>query len=152
MSSAELLQIGEFAKAAGTNLRTLRYYEEIGLVEPAERSTGGFRFYSPNQLHRVLAIRKLQRLGLPLSEIRDLLMPRGGKPGEPLVKGLRAALTRQRQIVEAELAEQHRHLRDIETALRRLVQCDDCDIELTLHCDPCQKDGQSMPNALRILL
>ena len=40
----ELLLIGEFAKLAGTNLRTLRYYEERGLFKPARRSRGGFRY------------------------------------------------------------------------------------------------------------
>ena len=46
----DLMQIGKFAKLTGSNLRTLRYYEELGLIEPASRSDGGFRLYSRNQL------------------------------------------------------------------------------------------------------
>ena len=60
----ELLKIGAFAELAGTNLRTLRYYEEIGLLEPALRSRGRFRYYRPTDLNRVRMIRNLQDLGL----------------------------------------------------------------------------------------
>jgi hypothetical protein len=41
----KLLKIGAFAELAGTNLRTLCYYEEVGLLQPAARSSGGFRYY-----------------------------------------------------------------------------------------------------------
>ena len=41
----KLLKIGAFAELAGTNLRTPCYYEEVGLLQPAGRSSGGFRYY-----------------------------------------------------------------------------------------------------------
>ena len=69
----ELLKIGKFAKLAKTNLRTLRYYEELGLVTPSRRSKGGFRYYRPTDLARVEMIQFLQELGLPLEEIRNSL-------------------------------------------------------------------------------
>ena len=52
-----LLKIGDFAKLADTNLRTLRYYEELGLLTPAERSDGGFRHYRATDVNRVRAIK-----------------------------------------------------------------------------------------------
>ena len=73
--SQEFLQIGEFAKRADTNLRTLRYYEELGLIKSARRSPGRFRYYSLEQLKRVGAIKRLQELGLSLKEIRDVMVP-----------------------------------------------------------------------------
>ena len=50
----KLHKIGVFAKMAGTNLRTLRYYEEVGLLQPAARSNGGFRYYRDSDLNSSL--------------------------------------------------------------------------------------------------
>ena len=71
----DLMQIGEFAKQADTNLRTLRYYEELGLIKPARRSSGKFRHYSLDQLKRVAAIKRLQGLGLSLDEVQEIIAP-----------------------------------------------------------------------------
>lgn len=75
--AAELVQIGEFAKRTDTNHRTLRYYEELGLICPVRRSAGNFRFYAWDQAAQVAAVKRMQRLGLSLSEIRDVLVPPG---------------------------------------------------------------------------
>ena len=55
-------RIGEIADAAGVSTRTLRYYEELGLVSPSGHSPGGARRYSDADLARVLRIRELQDL------------------------------------------------------------------------------------------
>jgi MerR family transcriptional regulator, repressor of the yfmOP operon len=67
-------RIGEVAKAAGVSTRTLRYYEELGLVSPSGHSPGGARRYSENDLARVLRIRELQQLvGFNLDEIKTIV-------------------------------------------------------------------------------
>lgn len=66
------MQIGDMAKKANTSIRTLRYYEELGLLFPAERSSGGFRRYNKEDFNKVLAIQRLKALGLALSEIKEL--------------------------------------------------------------------------------
>ena len=76
MDATTLLKIGDFAKLAGTNLRTLRYYEELGLLQPAKRSQGGFRYYRPTDVNRLDLIRQLQDLGMQLEDIRGLLTDR----------------------------------------------------------------------------
>ena len=58
----DLIKIGDFAELAGTNLRTLRYYEEIGLLAPAARSAGGFRYYRREDLDRLRMVASLQDL------------------------------------------------------------------------------------------
>jgi DNA-binding transcriptional MerR regulator len=69
-----LVAIGTAAGLAGVSERTLRYYEEIGLVTPAAHSPGGSRRYAAEQVERVRRIRELQELlGLNLEEIRALL-------------------------------------------------------------------------------
>jgi DNA-binding transcriptional MerR regulator len=70
------LQIGEVAERAGLSLRTVRYYEEQGLVTPAKRSEGGFRLYTEEQVERLLVIRGMKPLGFTLHEMHDLLAAR----------------------------------------------------------------------------
>ncbi len=70
----ELVAIGAAAALAGVSERTLRYYEELGLVVPAGHSPGGSRRYAAEQVERVRRIRELQELaGLNLEEIGALL-------------------------------------------------------------------------------
>lgn len=68
-----LLQIGEAAERAGLSLRTVRYYEEVGLVTPSSRTDGGFRLYSEDDVQRLLVVKRMKPLGLTLDEMRELL-------------------------------------------------------------------------------
>lgn len=68
-----LLQIGEAAERAGLSIRTVRYYEEVGLLTPAARSEGGFRLFSAPALERLLQIKSMKPLGLTLEEMSELL-------------------------------------------------------------------------------
>lgn len=75
-ASKELSQIGEVARELGVSPRTIKYYEELGLVEPEERSPGGFRLYSEQDLKRLTGILKMKEMGFSLSAIRELLSVR----------------------------------------------------------------------------
>ena len=68
-----LLRIGELAKQTGFSARTLRYYEDIGLVRPAQRSESGYRLYSDDVLERLRFVRRSRGLGLRLEDIRRIL-------------------------------------------------------------------------------
>ncbi|HEV2236676.1 MAG TPA: MerR family transcriptional regulator [Ktedonobacterales bacterium] len=73
-SGEALLQIDQVATRTGLTKRTLRYYEEIGLLEPPTRTEGGYRLYSEADIHRVESIKRLRHLlGFSLAEIRDLV-------------------------------------------------------------------------------
>ena len=65
--------MGELATAAGLTVRTLHYYEEIGLLVPSARSAAGHRLYSDADVERLYRISLLRRLGLPLSDIARAL-------------------------------------------------------------------------------
>jgi len=68
------LQIGEVAERTGVTQRTLRFYEEKGLLNPPSRMEGGFRLYSEDDIERVDKIRQLQKLlGFSLAEIKELV-------------------------------------------------------------------------------
>jgi len=68
-----LIQIGEVAERVGLSLRTIRYYEEVGLVSPSDRSQGGFRLYSEDDVRRLAVLKGMKPLGLSLREIRQLM-------------------------------------------------------------------------------
>jgi DNA-binding transcriptional MerR regulator len=70
------MQIGEVAEKTGLSLRTIRYYEEVGLVTPSARSAGGFRLYSEADLSRLLLVRRMKPLDFSLEEMKDLLAAR----------------------------------------------------------------------------
>ncbi|HET6634757.1 MAG TPA: MerR family transcriptional regulator [Streptomyces sp.] len=67
------MQIGEVAERTGLSLRTIRHYEEVGLVIPSARSKGGFRLYTASDVDRLMVIRRMKPLGFSLDEMRDLL-------------------------------------------------------------------------------
>ena len=67
------MQIGEVAARTELSLRTIRHYEETGLVTPSARSQGGFRLYTEADVARLMVIRRMKPLGFTLEEMRDLL-------------------------------------------------------------------------------
>ncbi|MCT2593121.1 MerR family transcriptional regulator [Streptomyces sp. N2-109] len=67
------MQIGEVAERTGLSLRTIRHYEDVGLVIPSARSKGGFRLYTEADVERLMVIRRMKPLDFSLEEMRDLL-------------------------------------------------------------------------------
>jgi len=67
------MQIGEVAARCGLSLRTIRHYEEVGLVVPSSRTRGGFRLYTENDVARLTLVMRMKPLELSLDEMRDLL-------------------------------------------------------------------------------
>jgi DNA-binding transcriptional MerR regulator len=73
MTDQRQMQIGEVAERTGLSLRTIRHYEEVGLVIPSARSKGGFRLYTESDVERLMVIRRMKPLDFSLEEMRDLL-------------------------------------------------------------------------------
>ncbi|MFI6507243.1 MerR family transcriptional regulator [Streptosporangium sp. NPDC050855] len=67
------MRIGEVATRTELSLRTIRHYEEVGLVIPSARSQGGFRLYTERDVARLMVIRRMKPLGFTLDQMRDLL-------------------------------------------------------------------------------
>jgi DNA-binding transcriptional MerR regulator len=73
-------RIGEFSNLSGVSTKTLRFYDEIGLLRPASvDSRTGYRHYRPQQLEDLASILALKNLGVPLAGVRDLLSPAGSE-------------------------------------------------------------------------
>ena len=104
-----LMQIGQVAERTGLSLRTIRWYEEEGLVGPTTRTGGGFRLYSEHDVARLEVIKQMKPLGFSLEEMRQLLtllddLDAGGEDRAALLDRLRmfheAATARVRALEE----------------------------------------------------
>ncbi len=68
-----LMQIGEVSRLSGLPVRTVHYYEQRGLLEPATRTEAGYRLYGPEEVARLRFISRAKLLGLTLEETRKLV-------------------------------------------------------------------------------
>ena len=106
------MKVGELARRTGISVRTLRFYDEIGLVRPAGRTEGGHRVYGPLEIERLQQISSLRALGLSLDEVRAVL---DGGPSLLEVVELHAARLR-------EQAETTRRIADRIDGIARLLR------------------------------
>ena len=74
--SGPLMQIGAVANRVTLSLRTVRHYEDAGLVRPTARTVGGFRLYGEDTITRLLLIKQMKPLGFTLEEMRLLIETR----------------------------------------------------------------------------
>jgi len=70
---AETVHIGKAAKLTGTSVDTIRFYQKLGLVKGATRSTAGYRLFDGGQIRDLQFVRHAQELGFSLTEIKQLL-------------------------------------------------------------------------------
>jgi MerR family transcriptional regulator, repressor of the yfmOP operon len=128
------LQIGEVADRTGVTQRTLRFYEERGLLKPPTRMDGGFRLYSESDIGRVEQIKQMQSLlGLTLAEIKEMVEAeevreelnatfRPDRPVEERIQrvGRRVEVTqRQYDIISTKLTAMQEMRKDLEEKLQR---------------------------------
>jgi MerR family transcriptional regulator, copper efflux regulator len=109
MGGNGLKQIGEVATRTGLSLRTIRYYEEVGLVEPSARSQGGFRLYTDTDVQRLLLIARMKPLEFTLEQMRQLLdatdrLTSGARLAKSERARLRTTLGEFRQAIQARCA------------------------------------------------
>ncbi len=68
-----MLRIGQLARSAGSTPKTIRYYEDVGLLRPSRRSESNYRLYDNDTLERLAFVRRAQGLGLRLTDIKRIL-------------------------------------------------------------------------------
>lgn len=103
------MQIGDVAERTGLSLRTIRYYEEIGLLPAASRSAGGFRLYAHEAVERLLVIKHMKPLDFSLDQMRELLEIRERLASPRLSAKTRSGLLNQQEqylhLVEQKITE-----------------------------------------------
>lgn len=72
-TSTSTMHIGELAERTGLSLRTIRHYDEVGLLPATARTEGGFRVYSEDDLERLTVIKAMKPLGFSLEEMAEIL-------------------------------------------------------------------------------
>lgn len=110
------LYIRDVARAAGLTTQAIRYYERRSLLEPSGRSPSGYRVYAPEALLRVRFIKRAQRLGLTLDEIREVLRLKFSRQSP--CDCVRKILGRRLAELKQRIAQMEKLRREIETVLR----------------------------------
>jgi DNA-binding transcriptional MerR regulator len=122
-----LLKVGDLARMTGKTVRAIHLYEELGLLQPATRSSGGFRLYEQRAVERVRWIDLLHGLGFSLQEMREVVQSwwTAGL-GPAAMEHLRGLF--QRKLAETrELVRRHQQLEsELEQGLAYLEACRAC--------------------------
>lgn len=125
-SEREVLKIGEMAEALGTTARTIRLYEELGLIAP-ERTEGGTRLYAKKDLKRMATALQLSRVGIDLDSIQKLATTRDCYPsGQVACAAMSPLLEQLRARISSLMGDLEKLELDLERADMLIRQCNDC--------------------------
>jgi DNA-binding transcriptional MerR regulator len=120
------MQIGDVAERTGLSLRTIRHYEEVGLLPEAPRTQGGFRLYGEASVRRLLLVKQMKPLGFSLEEMREIieLRERLANPrlSERTRRGVLERLSHFQRLADEQLADLRRRVRSAERFTRELDQ------------------------------
>ncbi|WP_188889976.1 MerR family transcriptional regulator [Paenibacillus radicis (ex Gao et al. 2016)] len=101
-------KVGDLAKLTGLTVRTLRFYDQIGLFSPSGQTESGHRLYNELDLSRLQQILSLKELGLPLEEIKSVLS--GGQISPLEILSLQINQINEQIKLQQKLLEQLRHV------------------------------------------
>ena len=123
----DVYRVGQLAKATGKTVRAIRFYEELGLLDPADRTKGGFRQYDSNALVRIHWIDRLQELGFSLKEIRDFLETiRGEETAPAAMEQLALSYTEKLAETRSSISRLRALEGELEDAIAYLKTCRSC--------------------------
>jgi MerR family copper efflux transcriptional regulator len=130
------MRIGEVANRSGVSVKTIRYYEEIGVLVKPERSASNYRTYDPDVIERLRFIRASQAFGLSLGEIREIVAYRDR--GEVPCAHVLGLLRRRSQEIDERILElqQARSVLDGLVTRARKLRPEDCSPSGVCHLIP----------------
>ena len=151
--NATLLTTGEMARRSINTLRTVRFYEEEGILRPVRRTEGGHRLFDRRELERLMLVSDMRAAGLSLDEIKQILevKQRASSGGEAAKRaseiiGRRIGELREKLRVLARL---HDDLTKTSDVMTRCVGCHDG--RFPNHCDSCDVMAEPLPRSMRVL-
>lgn len=125
------IRIGEVAERSGLSVKTIRFYCDQGLIKPLTRSDGGFRLFAEPVIAELVVIRTLKNIGMPLSQIKNLLEVR--RSGICNCDILKTSLANKVDTIDKSIAE----LLQMQQELRRMLQSwQDCGGTKTMQPHP----------------
>ena len=156
MARKQLYKIGQVSKRAGITLRTIRYYEELGLIEPAVRSQGGFRLYTEESIGKLRFIQGLKLLDFPLSKIREMFKIREiAQSGDEASHRFMQLLQNQQREAMKKKGQYEKMLQEIHSTMQLIKGCYGCETKPTFEacrsCETISHEGE-LPLPLRAIL
>ena len=147
-----MMQIGVLASRAGITTRTIRYYEELGIISPAERSDGGFRLYSELQLRRLQIVQGLKKLGFELDRIRQLFtLDADAETGGDLARSMTRLLQEHQREIDRTI-NHHVEMKERNARAIEILQgCNNCSIKVfERDCQQCEvyRQHQDVPDVV----
>lgn len=149
------LTTGEMARLSNTTLRTVRFYEEAGILAPIARTEGGHRVFERPQLERLMLVADMREAGLSLEEIRELLeTKRKAHSGGAASEAACQILAKHVGELKAKIAVLTRLKDDLEHTAAATGACNGCEQpDFPDHCDRCGRiaKAEAQPRGMRVL-
>ncbi len=151
-----LLTTGDMARLSNNTLRTVRFYEEAGILTPVQRTEGGHRLFEPTQLDKMRLVSDLRAAGFPLEEIREVLQSKaqacsGAEAADSLISRLDAQISQ----MQARVTLLSRLLEQLSEARSTLEACQGCvnNVNFPATCGECKtlSDVDPIPPAVSVL-
>jgi DNA-binding transcriptional MerR regulator len=152
----QLLTTGEMARLSNNTLRTVRFYEEEGILRPAGRTEGGHRLFEPAELDRLMLVTDLRLAGLSLDEIRQILeVKRGASSGAEAARVAMRMLGARIEELGTKVAVLSRLRDDLTRTAGIFARCAECKdtTSFPAGCDSCEHLGgpEPRPRSMRVL-
>ncbi len=147
---------GEMARLSNNTLRTVRFYEEAGILRPLGRTEGGHRLFDPSELERLMLVSDMREAGMSLEEIRHLLETKqqaasGQDAARSAIESLRTSMDELKRKVDV-LTRLHLDLAQTVESASRCLDCQHPD-QFPSNCSDCETvvGNQPSPRAMRVL-
>ena len=151
-----LMKIGALAKRTGKTVRAIRYYQELGILEPDGRTVGGFRLFDERDVQKLATVSALQDFGLTLTEIAEVFRGwREGQDGDEAAHRTARIFHRKLKEVRETVQRLQRAEAQIIQALKFISTCMTCGVEPSVPtctcCEAGDHDGR-VPGLITALL
>jgi len=150
----DLLTTGDMARLSQSTLRTVRFYEQEGLIEPERRSACGHRLFSGRELLKLQLALDLREAGLSLQNIKDLFCLKSDCAcPEEASQRMSHVLTEQIDTMQQKIAKLRKLREELTAMVSVLTECQSCDEgNFPLACGSCDVlSSPQLPRALQVL-
>ena len=150
-----LLTTGEMARCSNNTLRTVRFYEEEGILRPARRTDGGHRLFLRSELDRLMLVTDMRLAGLSLEEIKNILeVKQNGLSGSEAARQATQVLSGRIEELRDKLLVLTRLREDLAATTDIMTACMDChDARFPSSCETCtvMASPATLPRSMRVL-
>jgi len=153
-STDAVLTTGDMARLSGSTLRTVRFYEEAGLLRPTDRSEGGHRLFDRGALSRLQLILDLREAGLSLQDIRELFeMKHTCATADAASSKMSEILGRQIEEMQQRISKLRRLREELASTISVINECGSCEAPgFPVRCANCEVLSRTdLPRAVRLL-